>query len=296
LEDTGENLKSLSFATWNILGDDLDRLARLTLIANEIKDLDFVAIQEVVLDEKNRINTALALSDLSGLKIASCVSGEITNLVTGQIQGTAILTKLEVVISDISIPAPPDSANGSSQEYKRYAAAILRAPNNRLIFVCSVHLPWGAHNEVRRLEHSLYLDMQITEIMQTLPADSISILAGDFNTNTNSESLRFLQGETAYSDRSTFWVDVWTEKGEGPGFTFDPSVNNPNLNETAKRSGIISPELMPPRRLDFLLLKGWVFGRAGSPLRASLLGNKPNVNNNFASDHFGVKGEIWNPD
>ncbi len=290
------NLKSLSFATWNILGDDFDRLSRLTLIANEIKDLDFVAIQEVVLDQKNKINTASVLSELSGLRIASCVSGEVANLVTGQIQGTAILTKLEVMSSDISIPAPPDSANGISQEYKSYAAAILRATNNRLIFICSVHLPWGAHNEVRRLEHSLYLDLQITEIMRTLPADSIAILAGDFNTNANSESLRFLQGETAHSNRSTFWVDIWKEKGEGPGFTFDPSVNNPNLNETAYKSGIISPELMPPRRLDFLLLKGWVFGRAGSPLRASLLGNKPNSNNDFASDHFGVMGEIWNPD
>ena len=292
----GKNLKSLIFATWNILGDDLDRMARLTIIANEIKGLDFVAIQEVVFDEKNEINTALVLSELSGLKIASCVSGEVTNLITGQTQGTAILTKLEIVNSHISVPAPPDSTNGSSQEYKSYAAAILRAPNNRLIFVCSVHLPWGAHNEVRRLEHSLYLDLQITEIMKSLPADSIAILAGDFNTNTNSESLRFLQGESAYSNRSTFWVDVWIEKGEGPGFTFDPSVNNPNLNETAYRSGIVSPGLMPPRRLDFLLLKGWVFGRAGSPLSAGLLGDKPNSNNDFASDHFGVVGEIWNPD
>lgn len=289
-------MKSLSFATWNILGDDLDRLARLTLIANEIKDLDFVAIQEVVLDEKNKINTALVLSELSGLKIASCVSGEVTNLVTGQIQGTAILTKLEVVSSNISISAPPDSANSCSQEYKRYAAAVLRAPNNRVIFVCSVHFPWGAHNEVRRIEHSLFLDLQISEIVQTLPADSISILGGDFNTDTNSESLRFLKGETAYRNKSTFWVDVWSEKGEGPGFTFDPTVNNPNLKETAYRSGIILPELMPPRRLDYLLLKGWVFGRAGSPLSAGLLGDKPNSNNDFASDHFGVVGEIWNPD
>ena len=292
----GENLKSLSFATWNILGDDLDRLSRLNLIANEIKNLDFVAIQEVILDEKNKINTALILSELSGLKIASCVSGEVTNLVTGQIQGTAILTKLNVENFDLSITAPPNSPNKNSQEYKRYAAAVLRAPNRRLIFVCSVHLPWGAHNEVRRLEHSLALDLQITEIMKTLPADSISILAGDFNTNTYSESLRFLQGQTAYRNKSTFWVDLWAAKGEGPGFTFDPTVNNPNLNETAHRSGIISPDLMPPRRLDFLLLKGWVFGRAGSPLSAGLLGDKPNSNNDFASDHFGVVGEIWNPD
>ena len=288
-------MKSLSFATWNILGDDLDRFSRLTLIANEIRGLDFVAIQEVVLDEKNKIDTALILSELSGLKLASCVSGEVTNVITGQIQGTAILTKLEVVTPNISISAPPDSVDGSSQEYKKYAAAVLRAPNNRLVFVCSVHLPWGAHNEVRRLKHSLYLDLQITEIMKSLPPESISILAGDFNTNANSESLRFLQGETTYAEKSTFWVDLWTEKGEGSGFTFDPSINNPNLRETAYKSGIILPELMPARRLDFLLLKGWVFGRAGSPLRAGLLGDKPNLNNAFASDHFGVMGEIWNP-
>ncbi len=289
-------MKSLSFASWNILGDDLDRLARLTMVANEIKDLDFIAIQEVVLDEKNDINTALMLSDLTGLEIASCVSGDVTNLVTGQVQGTAILTKLEVVSSNISIFAPPDSEDSKSQEYKKYAAAILRAPNNRLIFICSVHFPWGAHNEIRRLEHAHYLDLQIAEIMETLPTNSISILAGDFNANANSESLRFLKGETAYRSKSTYWIDVWGEKGKGPGYTFDPSLKNSNLEHTATRSGIIQPELMPPRRLDFLLLRGWVFGKAGSPLKVCLLGKNPDSNSNFASDHFGVMGEIWNPD
>ena len=80
-------MKSLSFATWNILGDDLDRDSRLSLIANEVRDLDFLAIQEVVLDEQNELNTAVLLSDLSGLRIASCVSGEVTNIVTGKMQG-----------------------------------------------------------------------------------------------------------------------------------------------------------------------------------------------------------------
>ena len=293
---TGENLKKLNFATWNILGDDLDRKSRLSLVTKEIRDLDFVAIQEVVLDDQNGVNTAESLSQLSGLKVASCISGEVTNLVTGQIQGTAILTKFEILNANLVISAPPDSTNGKSQEYKKYAAAVLRTPNNRLVLVCSVHLPWGAHNEIRRLEDLLYIDMQITEIMQSLPAGSISILAGDFNATSTSDSLRFMRGETAFNHKSTFWVDLWTEKGMGSGFTFDPTLNNPNLNVTAHRSGIVSPELMPPRRLDFLLVKGWVFGRAGSPLSANLLGNKPNSNGDFASDHFGVMGEIWNPD
>ncbi len=289
-------MKKINFATWNILGDDLDRMSRLSIVADEITDLDFVAIQEVILDDRNRVNTAEALSQLSGLKVASCISGDVTNLVTGQIQGTAILTKFEILTPNLIISAPPDTTNGKSQEYKKYAAAVLRTPNDKLIFVCSVHLPWGAHNEIRRLEHLLYIDLQITKIMQSLPAGSISILAGDFNANSTSESLRFMRGETAFNCKSTFWVDVWTEKGKGPGFTFDPTLNNPNLNETAYRSGIISPDLMPPRRLDYLLVKGWVFGRAGSPLNAILLGDKPNSNGDFASDHFGVKGEIWNPD
>ena len=289
-------MKNLNFATWNILGDDLDRDSRLSIVSNEIRDLDFVAIQEVTMDEQNGINTAIALSQLSDLKVASCVSGDVTNLITGQIQGTAILTKLEVVKSNLIISAPPDLTNGKSQEYNKYAAAVLRAPNNRLILICSVHLPWGAHNEVRRLEHSLYIDLQITEIMQTLPVGSISILAGDLNVNSNSESLRFLRGETAFKDKSTFWVDVWNEKGDGPGYTFQPALSNNYLNETAYRSGIISPELMPPRRLDYLLVRGWVFGKAGSPLEANLLGDKPDSLGRFASDHFGVKGKIWNPD
>ena len=289
-------MKRLNFATWNILGDDLERNSRLNIISQEIKELDFVAIQEVVMDEQSKTNTANSLSELSGLKIASCISGEISNLITGQNQGTAILSRLEIVNSNLTISAPPFLVNKTSQEYRNYAAAILRTPNNRLILVCSVHLPWGAHNEVRRLQHSHYIDLQITKIMQTLPEGSIAILTGDFNCTPNSESIRFLKGETVYKDYSTFWVDIWGEKGEGSGFTFDPTFNNSNLYETAFRSGITAPELMPPRRLDFILVKGWVFGKPGSPLKSELLGRKPNSKGVFASDHFGVHAEIWNPD
>jgi endonuclease/exonuclease/phosphatase family metal-dependent hydrolase len=289
-------LKTINFATWNILGDDLDRVSRLNLISQEIKGLDFVAIQEVIIDEKNETNTAETLSRLTGLKVASFASGEVANLITGKTQGTAILSNLEVFASNLVIKAPPQTTKVHSQEYQSYSAAILRAPNSRLIVVCSVHLPWGANNESRRLEHARYIDLQIAEIVKTLPADSISILLGDFNCTPKSESIRFLKGEAVYENSSTFWVDVWDETTNGPGFTFDPSMNNSNLNETARRNGIMSPDLMPARRLDYIFLRGWVFGRLGSPITSKLLGSKPNAKGEFASDHFGVRAEIWNPD
>ena len=289
-------MNTLDFATWNILGDDLDRVSRLGVISQEIRDLEFIAIQEVIIDEISKTNSAESLGRLSGLKIASCVSGEVANLITGQIQGTAILTSLEIYSSNLVITAPAQTTNVQSQEYKSYAAAILKAPNDRLILVCSVHLPWGANNESRRLEHVRYIDLQMAEIMRGLPKGSISILAGDFNCTPNSESIRFLKGETTYKGNSTFWVDIWSETGIGPGFTFDPSTNNQNLNETALQNGILSPELMPARRLDYAFISGWVYGKPGSPLSSRLLGNKPNSKGIFGSDHFGVAAKIWNPD
>lgn len=289
-------MNKIDFATWNILGDDLGRVNRLGLVSQEIVGSDFVSIQEVIIDEQNGINTANTLSELSGLRVASCVSGGVANLITGQTQGTAILTRLEVEFGNLSISAPLQTVVEHSQEYVNYAAAVLRAPNDRLILVCSVHFPWGAHNESRRLEHALHIDLQMAEIMKTLPEGSISILSGDFNCTPNSESIRFLKGETAYKNSSTFWVDVWSETGEGQGFTFDPSMNNSNLNETAYRNGIMIPELMPRRRLDYIFVKGWVFGKSGSPLSSRLLGRKPNSKGDFASDHFGLRAEIWNPD
>jgi endonuclease/exonuclease/phosphatase family metal-dependent hydrolase len=292
---TGDDLKTLEFATWNILGDDLDQVSRLKLISQEIRDMDFIAIQEVIIDEDKGFNSAESLSRFSGLKLASCASGEVANLISGKTQGTAILTSLEVFKPNISIAAPAKKTKMHSQEYKKYAAAILRTPNNLFILVCSVHLPWGASNEIRRIEHVRYIDLQMAEIMKTLPEGSISILAGDFNCTPNSESIRYLKGETVYKGGSTFWIDVWDETGKGPGFTFDPSMNNNNLNETAFRNGILSPELMPARRLDYAFISGWVFGKHGSPLSSRLLGDKPNDEGAFGSDHFGVAVKIWNP-
>lgn len=286
----------MRFATWNILGDKLNRAERLAIIAERIREYDFVAIQEVVLDEGQALNTANVLGHLTSMKVASCISGEIPNLVSGEIQGTAILSRYEIFESNISIFAPIKRTGDKFQEYRQYAACILRAPNGRLVLVCSVHFPWGAHNEARRLEHALSIDIQISKILQKLPAGTIAVLVGDFNCTPESETMRFLKGNAVYKQQSTFWVDIWDDKGKESGYTFDPRIENSSLKETAFRSGIKDPIMMPPRRLDFILLKGWVYGRPGSPLLASIIGNSPSENGLFGSDHFGLEAEIWNPD
>lgn len=288
-------MKKLSFATWNILGDQFDREFRLKLVSDEIRSLDFVALQEIVLDAENNINTSEYLATHSGMRVASCISGDIANMVTGEIQATAILSNLEIVRSNLSIAAPHNSSTMVSQEYKKYAAAVLRTQSGRQILVVSVHLPWGASNEIRRIEHISFIDQQISDILNDLPVDSLAILAGDFNTNSNSETVRFIKGENSYNNSSTFWVDAWSETNNSSGFTFNPKMNNRYLHQTAIKSGILNPELMPPRRIDFIFIKGWVYGRPGCPIKTRILGSDENLSGNFASDHFGVYADIWDP-
>lgn len=159
----------------------------------------------------------------------------------------------------------------------------------------SVHLPWGAENEYRRLSHAKMVVEQINSIMATLPKGSLAVLAGDFNTGATTDTLRYLRGELAATQCPTFWVDPWEVKGSGPGYTNDPASGNTNIIRTATAVRIPKPDMLPSRRIDFLLLRGWVYGGPGSPLKATLFGTKLDSAGSHASDHFGVMVRVWDP-
>jgi endonuclease/exonuclease/phosphatase family metal-dependent hydrolase len=285
----------VKIATWNILGDQFDSNDRLQLVAREIREVDIVALQEVTIPEMSNLNTAKQLANMSNMKIASLVPGGVRNKVSGYPQATAILTNLDIVQSQIAISVSPHQSDLIEDECSSYAGAIVRTSSHRQILLISCHLPWGALREHRRLEHLHQINNQVIQIMNHLPSDSLAVIAGDFNTIPSGESLRYLRGEFGDFQNSTYWVDVWDEERDGPGFTFDPRIQNKNLIRTAKYSEVLRPELMPPRRLDYIFVRGWIYGKPGSPLRAKTIGNSVDSRGLHASDHFGVEAEIWDP-
>lgn len=288
-------MESFTVGTWNILGDSFHRDARLILAANEIANLDVVALQEIVFGETEEVNTAHRISQLSGLKIASCIQGGIRNFVSGELQGTVILTRLEILEDNLHIEVNVPSAFINSPECNKYAAALLRSPSGRSLYVVSLHLPWGAENEYRRVKQLEVITTAISKKLVDLPTDTIAVIAGDFNTTPSSDSLRFLRGEFGKRTHATFWIDAWAATENSQGYTVDTSVDNLNIERTALESGIRRPEMMPSRRIDYVFFRGWVYGRAGSPLASWLIGTKPSAVGLHASDHFGVATRVWDP-
>ena len=286
---------SFAVSTWNILGDRHHRQSRLVRVATELRNADICALQEVVFSD-NGNSSAHEIAELSEFTIASLIPTGTNNFVSGDAQATAILTRLPIVTPNIAIRAPLIEEAKTGKEPKGYSGAILKSRTNRKIFIASIHLPWGGDQENRRLLHLQTICSQIDEIMNDLPKDSVAILAGDFNTTPASDSVRFLSGELAKEGCSAFWIDSWSAAGHGDGYTFDPKVKNLNLERTANETGLFKPEFMPRRRLDFIFVKGWAYGRQGSPLEASIIGEFPDQNGLHASDHYGIRTLFWDPD
>lgn len=283
-------------ATWNLLGDDFQTHERLNIVARNVSTTDICALQEIVTLDDVESNTASVLARMTNMELASLADGELRNQVSKKMQSTAIITRLPIIQKDIIFNAPNVSTQTEQVEPKRYAGALLQSKSGRLILVVSLHLPWGGNRENRRLEHVLTVSQAIDDFMLDLPQDSIAILAGDFNTIPQADSLRFLRGESGNINSSSFWIDAWDEKRDGIGDTFNPAVSNFNIARTAAMSGIRRFELMPSRRIDYILVRGWAYGRPGSPLGSKLIGIDPGKSGLHGSDHYGIRTELWDPE
>ena len=295
MSNQNTDLNPLTVVTWNILGDQYDRDQRLQSVASELVDVEIAAIQEAVLPQDGTQDTASQLAALAGMQVASFVAVGATNGVSGDRMYTAILTTLEVIKPNIALKVSTQISNAATGEPTAYAAALLKTKTGRLVLVASLHMPWGAQNERYRLQHAQEVSAQIDQLTAKLPKGSLALLTGDFNALPYSDSMRFLRGEAAFPDFNAFWVDAWDVKGEGPGYTNDPASGNTNLIRTAASVGISAPEMLPPRRIDYLLIKGWVYGSAGAPLAVELIGTAKDSSGVHPSDHFGVKATLWDP-
>lgn len=281
----------ISVATWNILADHTNLPWRVGRVAEEVSDTDVVLLQEVIATPETGSTTAHMIAALSGHQVAS-VYLETVYHPTGRMNvGTAILSRFPILESGkVPVPAGPGPRQGSI-EFSYYASAVLEAPSGRPIFVVAVHFPWSGDREHRRLAHAVAVNEYVKE---TVREETLTILGGDFNTFPDSDTLRFLTGRHVVDGNGAFWVDAWSTAGDGSaGYTQDPTAGNPLIDRVAKGVGLSDASLMPARRIDYLLVRGWAYGRAGSPLNARLLGTERSPSGDFPSDHYGVRAELW---
>ena len=148
-----------------------------------------------------------------------------------------------------------------------------------LVPVGVTHLNWKLHHgsvRIRQLQRIVEFIDERAPIGETYPP----ILMGDLNAEPESDEIRFLRGFATIQEKSVFFADAWTYGGDGgPGFTFD------RRNPYAARSH------EPPRRIDYIFVRGPDSAWRGEPLTTKLVFTQPE-DGVWASDHFGLYTEL----
>lgn len=275
--------QSLRVVTWNILEADRDREERLSQVAAalEPKRPDVLCLQE------SWPGAASALASRLGMRVAAAAFPDGSTHVQN-----AILTRHP---ADIEMPSESISLDGwDDQNYRRGAvAARIVSPSGRSWRITTAHLAWGSKSEGTRLGQVRQLD-ELAEAVSGRHARMAQVLCGDFNTLPDSATLRYLTGLDPASDgSSTQWVDAWkVTRPDELGITSDPE--NPHAAATAASVGILDVARLPKRRIDFMLVRGYAYGRPGSPLHTELVGTGAD-GAGVPSDHYGILADLWDP-
>lgn len=267
-------MRHVRIATWNIwhhawrLEERLDGITRVLSREN----CDAVLLQESTTFRDS--TTAEILAERLGM-VATLGEGVLT---PAGMSSVAVLTKQKPT----SIHRPRVDANQitSPGQY----LAVTTEINSHRCYLGSAHLAWGGNAERHRRSEIEIINQHAQEHYE-----EITVVAGDFNALPESSAVRYIKG----LDGPDFWIDAWLEAGEGPGYT---SVGaNINAAVTAADRGINRPELLPQRRIDYMFVREWAYGKTGCPVEAHLIGVPPDEH----SDHYGLSVELLellNPD
>lgn len=280
----------LKIITMNTLHSPFMLPERIARIAHEIKeeDPDIVCFQEIVFDLNNS-------TESSSLKILAEITG-LTIVATDPYyerpehrSGTAILSRLDACESGVGF-IPDDNA----LPYYNSCYAVLESDAGRPIVIFSIHGAFRGEREHVREKQFLALNAHANELeIKYNDRNPIIVFGGDFNSVPDSSTLRFMKGLSSLEGQGTYWVDCWDVVGEGEGITSDPMSKHGQI--TARSCDIMMPDMIPARRIDYTLVKGWVYGRAGSPLLSRIIGNTLDDEGYTPSDHYGIYTELWNP-
>ncbi|MBM4363736.1 MAG: endonuclease/exonuclease/phosphatase family protein [Deltaproteobacteria bacterium] len=146
------------------------------------------------------------------------------------------------------------------------------------------HLNWKLHHGSVRVEQVRFVMARMAELAPVGGPGLPPVLVGDFNAEPDSDEIRWLRGLATLGGRSVFLSDAWIHAGDGsPGYTFD----------RANPFAALAHE--PPRRIDYLFVRGPDSQLRGEPLRARLAFCTPEPGTEgpvYPSDHFGVTAEL----
>lgn len=141
------------------------------------------------------------------------------------------------------------------------------------------HLNWKlGHGSIR-----LRQVKRIVEIMSErapLGSGFPALLLGDMNAEPDADEMRFLRGLSTLDGQSVYFADAWIYGGDGSaGYTFD------------RRNPYAARAHEPPRRIDYVFVRGPAAQPRGEPLFSKVVLDAPE-SGVWPSDHFGVYAEM----
>nr|HEX4314302.1 endonuclease/exonuclease/phosphatase family protein [Kofleriaceae bacterium] len=259
---------------WNRQGPWPERLA---LIVDELAtlDLDALALQEVLAFTGLPTQAHELAAALPGWHVHHAPAMQIG---PGLTLGNAILSPHPLVdCAVLPLPAPPGI------EARVAAFARVDLPHGPMPLV-STHLTFQLHLGHVRCEQVRALAQHVAD--RAPIAGPPPVLAGDFNAEPDSDEMRFLRGLTGLGGSTVYFADAWhctrdlSNDLHATGATFDRS-----------RNGYAARPHEPPRRIDYIYVRGPDRNLRGEPVRCDLafVRGKHDV---WPSDHFGVVADI----
>lgn len=281
--------EKLRLATLNFLYNTEDLANRAKILADEINnlDLDVLCLQEVPFLSYPDSEMLTILEELTDLKV---VATHQHKKLPDKDTGIVTLTKLPQAQESTVIPF--DTPVGGAQISENAILASLLSPQGRTLNIINAHLAWGGHRENFRLDQAITINKHANNLSKT-PNLLATYLAGDLNTTPQTMTSAYLRGEYVPSTEKegAYWIDSWGHlHPQEPGIT--SNGHGYWSRSTAISQGIMIPELMPSRRIDYLMAHGWTYGKTGSPIEAGQFVDQPET---AISDHKGVWVDIWDP-
>lgn len=261
--------KTINLTQINILNDDHDYKTRyerfVKLLDNHNPVIDIVTIQEVSYPD-------YLISLMFEIGFSSYTKTKMFRNKHGIYDCGMIFSRGTVEKLDFNNP------------HERSVLGAQVTVDDRLYNVFGVHLSWGPARGFERLNQLTIVD-RIAEKYEVLFPGSVSVLAGDFNTDSESRAIRFLKGWDLGSDnlRSTLWMDAFSEAGDEDSWTTADHSTNKYGQHSAIKNGVIDVSLLPKRRIDYIFSRGWLYGKNGYPVDFGIFEGSEEF-----SDHNGI--------
>lgn len=177
---------------------------------------------------------------------------------------------------------PLDSYTIMPPDFPAYQQPPMLVTVTQEVSLINVHLAWGNREHLRLLAMRT-VSSEADSLHKSNP-DRLVVVGGDFNTVPESATIRYLRGLDPHEFYTEMWTDAWriTE-------TFPTARKTGGwAEETANSVGIVHPELMPDRTIDYLMSYGWNYGKKGCPVSLLKFGISTLSNGYGLSDHYGI--------